>query len=100
MIAYKIAPSVSRLEVFLAPIRRMILAVTVPVSQVMFFFLRREEDISREEMHHVLKTSQETGVLDYDEAKLVDGYLDLQDSQVKEWMRRVMKYYIMTSIRP
>ncbi len=99
--AYKVAPGVSQLEQFLAPIRRLILAITVPVSQVMFFFLRREEDISREEMHHVLKTSQETGVLDHDEAKLVDGYLDLQDSQVKEWMRprdEVLYYDINTPL--
>ncbi len=86
-IAYAVAPVVSRIAQFLAPIRRLILTITVPVSQAMFFFLRREEDISREEMHHVLKTSQETGVLDRDEAKLVNGYLDLQESQVKELMR-------------
>lgn len=86
-IAYSAAPVVSRLEVLLAPLRRVILAVSVPVSEVMFFFLKREDDISRDEMHHVLKSSEEYGVLDRDEAKLINGYLDLQEYTCKELMR-------------
>ncbi len=86
-ISYAVAPSVSAVETTLTPLRKLILAITVPVSQVMFFFLKREHDISKEEMQHVLKASQENGVLDTDEAMLVSGYLDLQDSQIKEYMR-------------
>ncbi|MDP1835290.1 MAG: hemolysin family protein [Chlamydiales bacterium] len=86
-IAYAVAPTIAKIAAFLAPIRKVILAVSVPVSEAMFFFLKREDDISREEMHHVLKTSQDHGVLDRDEAKLINGYLDLQEYQVKELMR-------------
>lgn len=86
-ISYAVAPAVARIAQILAPLRRLILAIAAPVSQVMFFFLRREQDISREEMHHVLKASQEYGVLDPFEANLVTGYLDLQDYQIKELMR-------------
>lgn len=86
-LAYSVAPTVSSVTQILAPLRKLILAITVPVSQLMFFFLRRERDISREEMEHVLKTSEEHGILDTNEAKLVNGYLNLQDSQIKEYMR-------------
>ena len=53
----------------------------------MFFFLRPEKEISKEEMKHVLHTSQKHGVLQEDEAELVWGYINFQDATVKELMR-------------
>lgn len=86
-IACYTAPAISKLAEWLSSLRKIILAISVPVSEAMFFFLQREENISREEMQHILTTSQEYGVLDRDEAKLINGYLDLQQCQVKELMR-------------
>lgn len=86
-ISYYVAPTIQFLQNLLAPIRRVIIRITVPISGIMFFFLKKEKTISKEELHHVLSTSEEFGVLHPDEAELIDGYLSLQDSLVKELMR-------------
>ncbi len=53
----------------------------------MFFYLKKEPSISKDELEHVLKKSEEHGVLQPDDAELVWGYLNLQDTTVKEVMR-------------
>lgn len=82
-----VAPSINFIHKALRPIRQLILDVTVPVSRLLFFFLRPEEDITKDEMKHVLDTSQQHGVLDKDEAELVWGYVNFQDTTVKELMQ-------------
>ncbi len=86
-ISYVVAPTVSAIEKFVAPVRQFILAIAGPISRVMFFFLKKESEISREELHHTLKTSEAFGVLNEQEAELVNGYLDLQEATVKELMQ-------------
>lgn len=71
----------------LGPLRQLITWITSYVSRAMFFFLRKEDTISEEELDHVLQTSRETGILNHDEAELVQGYIKLQAAQVKELMR-------------
>lgn len=78
---------VEKLHTYSAPVRHWIIAVTYPVSRVMFFFLRKDKSISKDELHHVLATSQEHGSLEKDEAKLILGYLNLQTALVKEVMQ-------------
>jgi putative hemolysin len=87
-LAYRIAPTIDLLQTLLTPIRRAIIAITAPLSRIMFFFLRKEETISKEELQHVLQTSKEHGVLHDDEVELINGYLTLQESQVKELMQQ------------
>lgn len=86
-LSYLFAPMITFIQNALEPVRRAIISITTPISHALFFYLRKEEDISQEELKHVLKTSQEYGVLNHDEAELIRGYLTLQDSQVKELMR-------------
>jgi len=86
-ISYWVAPSITFLQNLLAPIRYLIVAITTPISRMLFFFLKKEETISREELLHVLKTSEELEVLHQEELDLVCGYLDLQDATVNELMR-------------
>lgn len=81
-----VAPSISFFHNTLGKIRKWTVAVTNPVSRLMFFYLKKEKSISRDEMEHVLKTSEKHGVLHPDEAKLVWGYLNFQESTVKEIM--------------
>lgn len=81
-----VAPVISRLQNWSTPIRRVVISVTYPVSRLLFFYLHKEETISREELRHVLKTSEELEVLNKDEAELVCGYIDLQEALVKELM--------------
>lgn len=86
-IANFVAPSINFIQHYISPIRNLIVTITAPISRFLFFNLKQEESISKEEMKHVLKTSQEHGVLQPDEAELVGGYLNLQDATVKGLMR-------------
>lgn len=86
-LSYNVAPLIAYLQNLLGPLRRLIIHITFPISRFLFFFLKKEENISRDELMHVLKTSEEHEVLNADEAELVGGYLDLQDASVRELMR-------------
>lgn len=86
-ISYKMAPIIQFLQTILMPIRRLLVGVTNHISRILFFFLRKEQEISIDELKHALRTSRQYGVLNADEAELVQGYLALQESTVKERMR-------------
>ena len=86
-IAYRMAPIIQLLQTILMPIRRLLVSMTNHISRVLFFFLHKEEEISIDELQHALRTSRKFGVLNEDEAELVQGYLALQESTVKERMR-------------
>jgi CBS domain containing-hemolysin-like protein len=86
-ISYRIVPSLNFWQKLMEPIRRMTLAITIPLSRLMFFYLKKEEEISKEELEHILKTSEAHGVFDKDEGELIAGYLHLQDDQVKDLLR-------------
>ncbi len=86
-IAYAMAPIVQKVASALRPLRHLILMITAPVSRTMFFFVKPEDDLSRDEMQHALQSSKESGVLNSEEAKLLQGVLHLQERQVKELMR-------------
>ncbi|ADI38311.1 putative uncharacterized protein [Waddlia chondrophila 2032/99] len=85
-IAYLVSPSINFFHRSLRLVRKITIAITLPVSRIMFFFLKREKSISKEELEHVLKTSEQHGVLHPDEAKLIWGYLKFQNTTVKEIM--------------
>ncbi len=82
-----VAPSIDFFHRILKPIRRFVVAATAPVSRLMFFYLKPEQEITKHELKHVLHTSQKHGVLQQDEAELIWGYINLQDATVKEHMR-------------
>lgn len=86
-ISYIVAPWIAFFQKVLEPIRKITISITAPISRTLFFFLKKEDTISREELRHVLKTSEELEVLHREESELVLGYLDLQDVIVKELMR-------------
>ena len=83
----RVAPTINRLKNFIRPLREWAVRVTTPISRLMFFFLRKEEVISKDELNMVLQSSQDSGVLNEDEALLIYGYINLQDSQVHEHMQ-------------
>lgn len=86
-IAYRAAPWISGAARLLRPIRGPLTKATSLISRVLFFFLREEKEISADELRHVLKTSEERGILMPIEAELIGGTLDLQNSSVREHMR-------------
>ena len=85
--AYLVAPSINFFMKVLKPIVSFAVSITTPLSRLMFFFLKREPEISTEEIQHILKTSKEFGVFNADEGDLIAGYLQLQEALVKEIMR-------------
>jgi CBS domain containing-hemolysin-like protein len=86
-IAQFVAPVIGRAKRILGPLRRSMTRLTGAVSKWMFFFLKRAPEMSRDEMELVLSTSQEQGVVDKDEAEMMDGLLDLRDTSVRELMQ-------------
>lgn len=86
-IALQIAPSIDFLQKILAPIRKLIVSITSPVSRIMFFFLSKEPGITKDEIIHALDTAKEQHIISDDEAEFVFGYLDLLEASVKELMQ-------------
>lgn len=86
-ISLHVAPAIDFIQNLCAPLRKLIIYITTPISRKMFFYLHRADPISKEELRHTLETSQKHGVLEAEEAELVRGYLLLQEATVKEVMR-------------
>ena len=86
-IAYRVAPFLFWLQRLFKPVVRGFIEVTGWISHVMFFFLKKEKEISIDELQHALRTSREYGALSIDEAELARGYLNLKESSVKAVMR-------------
>lgn len=91
----RVAEPLDFIHRLLRPIRVAIVKVTTPISRALFFFLKKEESLSRSELEHLVKASEAQGLLQPDERLLVTGYLDLQDTEVKElmWPRGDMLTY-------
>lgn len=85
-LSLKVAPIIQVVQEALGPIRRFIVTITTPVSRALFFFLKKDENLSREEIDHVVRASEKQGTLTPDESQFISGYLDLQESEVKELM--------------
>ncbi len=81
------APIIDFFRRVLRPVLRYIIMITNPLSRILFFFLKKEKDITKIELEQVVLASEKQGVLSSDEADLVTGYLDLQDKQVREVMK-------------
>lgn len=94
-IAHALAPLVRLFSKILQPVQKYVMMIAVPVSRSLFFFLKKDKPVSREELEHVLRSSLEFGILHEDEVNLVSGYLDLQDTQVKDlmWPREDILFY-------
>lgn len=86
-VSYWVSPTINLLQNLLKSVRKLTLAITTPLSRLMFFFLKKGEPISNEEIEHILKTSEQHGIFSPDEGELILGYLQLQDATVKELMR-------------
>ncbi|MCB1109198.1 MAG: HlyC/CorC family transporter, partial [Chlamydiia bacterium] len=86
-IAYRVVPFYVMIEKFLGPVRNVITRITGWVSRLMFFFLKTEKAVSVEELKMALSTSKKQEILGAEEAKLVRGFLNLEEDLVKEIMR-------------
>lgn len=86
-LSYHVITWINFFQRIMSPIRRFVIAVTTPVSRILFFYLRKAEPISKEELKHTLDTSETLGVLSRDESEFIKGYINLHDATVKEVMR-------------
>ncbi len=86
-IAPKVALPLRVIQHGVLPIRIAFIRLTSTISRLLFFFLKDEEEISTDEMQHALRASKKQGVLDEDEAELMRGYLQLQESNAKGFLR-------------
>lgn len=86
-ISYRVTPWISGVAWLLSPIRKALTKATSAISRFLFLFLRDEKEISPAELRHVLKTSEESGVLQGQESRLIGGAISLQETLVKERMR-------------
>lgn len=80
------APVINGVSIAISPLRKFLTATTNVISRVMFFFLKKEQDVSLQELKLALKTSKRFGFLNPEEAKLVRGFLNLDEDHVKEIM--------------
>ena len=94
-IAYRIAPLLTWIAVIVKPMRQLLSRITSGISRCLFFYLQREKDISIEELKYALRASRDMGALDPEEAKLVRGYLNLEEDLIKELMcpRQDIRYF-------
>lgn len=81
------APTLHISEKVIGPLRDAITYITGNISRVMFFYLKKESSVSLDELKVALRTSKRFGFLNSEEAKLVRGYLNLDDDLVKEIMQ-------------
>jgi len=86
-VAYKVTPFLAFIQRILGPIRRTLTKLTSMISRFLFFFLKKEKEVSPDELEHILDTSKAKGVMQEKEVELIQGYLDLKHSVLKEHIR-------------
>jgi len=94
-LAYSKVNTLYLLQKLLAPLRRWIITITTPISRLMFFFLKREPPITREELEHIVQTSEKEGLVQKEEKDLIAGFFNLQQALVKDvmWPREDTLFY-------
>lgn len=87
VIAYRIAPFIYIMSKIVKPIRIILTKITSFLSRFMFFYLKKENPLTIDELQHVIEKSEKENILTNDETDLITGYLNLHDSSIKEHMR-------------
>lgn len=86
-LAYKVGPAVEWLHRKIGWVRRLTIALIMPVSRGLFFFLQREKPMSREEVIYALSKAEEQQVITPEEKELSIGFLELLDKDIGDCMR-------------
>ncbi|MBN1914514.1 MAG: HlyC/CorC family transporter [Parachlamydiales bacterium] len=71
----------------IAPIRIALTKITNFLSHYLFFFLKRSKPLTKDELQMIVTISEQEGILDPMEKRVIDGYLDLLHTFAKEKMR-------------
>jgi putative hemolysin len=86
VISIKLAPIIKVFSTILTPVRYLLIKVTNVASVFVSAFLKKDSEITKEEIKHALISSKDTGLMSNDEVKLLLGSLRLSETQVKEVM--------------
>lgn len=86
-IAKKVVKPLTWICLFLTPFRLLFSFITRFLSKHLFFFLKKEKQISLEELKYMLHHSRSAGVIERSELQFLCGYLELGDRTVRELMR-------------
>lgn len=86
-IAPFVAPIIYTIRALIKPIQTVVMGISSFVSRILFFYLKKDKEISLEELKHVLQTSKEKGIISSDEAMLLKGSLKIDELLVKELMQ-------------
>ncbi|PCI78644.1 hypothetical protein COB21_00240, partial [Candidatus Aerophobetes bacterium] len=74
------------IAVLLKPIATIFLFFTRNLSKALFFYLKKPSPLTIGELKEALHAYKEGGVMEREEAKIVRGYLNLEEDRVKELM--------------
>lgn len=86
-LAIRFSPAIEWFEWVITPLRVVITRIAYILSRLFFFFLKAEPPMSKEELAHILQSSEGKGILHKDEHALIYGVLNLEDKQISELMR-------------
>lgn len=86
-IANKVAIPLNFFYRLIAPVRKGLTRFTNGISHYLFFFLKKPQSLSTEELKMVVTTSEKEGVLTQMEKQYIYGYLNLFNTITKEKMR-------------
>lgn len=83
-ISSRVAGTLLILSRILTPVRYVFLKITKVTSYLLSFILKKDKEVTKEEIKHALVTSKASGLLSKDEVKLLLGSLRLSETQIKE----------------
>ena len=96
-IAHVVVTPLVLIKKALGPFRVALARFAGFLSHTIFIYIKREQPITAQELHHMLISSENQGIIEQEEMDLLRGYLHLTDSLVKEHMRprgEVLSYSI------
>jgi CBS domain containing-hemolysin-like protein len=80
------SPILDKINRWMGPLREGVLKITIPLSKILFSWLKKDRLLGQEEIEHVLSSSQERGVIYPEEVELASGYLELKQCQARDLM--------------
>lgn len=99
-ITYFISPYMQKVQNFIRPLQTKITPIATFISHYLFFFLRKDRDMSSEELTLALNASVDSYLITREEANLVQGYISLEEALIKSIMRPRQDIYFYTLQEP
>lgn len=85
-VAFYVTPFYTWFQKVSKPIRKVITSIVNVLSRVLFFFLKVEKPLSREELESLIKSQEGKGLIQQEETLLIEGWLVFTQTEVKDIM--------------